>query len=78
MRVEASEWVSLLLLQATNIVRQFAALGVSAPDKAVPAAILDGAAGFAILSVAKVYRCPNASSFCIFLQLHEEVTGTRR
>lgn len=54
-----------LLLQATNIVRQFAALGVSSPDKAVPAAILDGAAGFAILSVAKVRRCPNACSLCI-------------
>jgi hypothetical protein len=40
--------------QATNIVRSFAAVGSHAPDKAIPAAILDGAAGFAILSVAKV------------------------
>lgn len=40
--------------QATNIVRSFAAVGSRAPDKAIPAAILDGAAGFAILSVAKV------------------------
>ena len=40
--------------QATNIVRSFASVGSRAPDKAIPAAILDGAAGFAILSVAKV------------------------
>ncbi|BDA51595.1 probable SH3 domain-containing YSC84-like protein 1 at C-terminar half [Coccomyxa sp. Obi] len=41
------------LYKATNIVRSFAAVGSRAPDAAVPAAILDGAAGFAILSVAK-------------------------
>ncbi|CAL8465716.1 g5252 [Coccomyxa elongata] len=41
------------LYKATNIVRSFAAAGSRSPDAAVPAAILDGAAGFAILSVAK-------------------------
>ncbi|EIE18388.1 DUF500-domain-containing protein [Coccomyxa subellipsoidea C-169] len=41
------------LYKATNIVRSFAAVGSRSPDKAIPAAILDGAAGFAILSVAK-------------------------
>jgi hypothetical protein len=35
-------------------VRAFAKVGALSPEKALPAAVLDGAAGFAILSVAKV------------------------
>ncbi len=50
------------LYKATNIVRSFAAVGSRAPDAAVPAAILDGAAGFAILSVAKVRATLNPQS----------------
>ena len=42
------------LYKATNIVRGFAKLGALAPERSIPAAVLDGAAGFAILSVIKV------------------------
>lgn len=42
------------IYKATNIVRSWAAVGSLSPEKAIPAAVLHGAAGFAILSVAKV------------------------
>ena len=39
---------------ATNIAKGFAQLGRLAPERSIPAAVLADAAGFAILSVAKV------------------------
>ena len=42
------------LYKATNIVRGFAKLSALAPERSIPAAVLDGAAGLAIMSVAKV------------------------
>ena len=45
----ASMWLS----QATNIVRAFRAVGKVQPETGIPAAVLRGAAGFAILSIAK-------------------------
>lgn len=40
--------------KATNIVRAFARIGNSTPDRHIPTHILKGAAGFAILSTVKV------------------------
>lgn len=42
------------IYKATNIVRAFRAVGKLAPESGIPAAVLHGAAGFAILSIAKV------------------------
>ncbi|KAK9857195.1 hypothetical protein WJX84_010172 [Apatococcus fuscideae] len=42
------------IYKATNIARSWAAVGSTRPEKAIPPAVLQGAAGFAILSVAKV------------------------
>ncbi|KAK9868579.1 hypothetical protein WJX84_008848 [Apatococcus fuscideae] len=42
------------IYKATNIVRSWATVGSLRPEKAIPPAVLHGAAGFAILSVAKV------------------------
>lgn len=42
---------------ATNIAKGFAQLGRLAPERSIPASILADAAGFAILSVAKVGSC---------------------
>ena len=44
------------LYKAQNIVRQFAQVGALYPERSIPAAVLDGAAGFAVLSVVKVKR----------------------
>ena len=46
--------LSAELYKAQNIVRQFAQVGVLFPERSIPAAVLDGAAGFAVLSVVKV------------------------
>ena len=40
--------------KATNILHTFAQVGYLQPEKGIPAAVLQGAAGFAILSVVKV------------------------
>ena len=42
------------LYKAQNVVRQFARVGALFPERSIPAAVLDGAAGFAVLSVVKV------------------------
>lgn len=42
------------IYKATNILNSFARVGYLQPEKGIPAAVLQGAAGFAILSVAKV------------------------
>ena len=42
------------IYKATNIARSWATVGSLRPEKAIPAAVLQGAAGFAILSVVKV------------------------
>lgn len=42
------------LYKAQNIVAAFARVGVLYPERSIPAAVLDGAAGFAVLSVLKV------------------------
>ena len=42
------------IYKATNIIRAFRAVGKVAPESGIPAAVLHGAAGFAILSIAKV------------------------
>lgn len=42
------------LYKAQNIVAAFARVGALFPERSVPAAVLDGAAGFAVLSVLKV------------------------
>ena len=42
------------IYKATNILNSFAQVGYLQPEKGIPAAVLQGAAGFAILSVAKV------------------------
>ena len=46
--------LSAELYKAQNIVRQFARVGTLFPERSIPAAVLDGAAGFAVLSVVKV------------------------
>lgn len=46
--------MSAELYKAQNIVRQFAQVGTLYPERSIPAAVLDGAAGFAVLSVVKV------------------------
>ena len=46
------------IYKATNIVRAFRAVGKTAPESGIPAAVLHGAAGFAILSIAKVGCLP--------------------
>ena len=46
--------MSAELYKAQNIVRQFAQVGALYPERSIPAAVLDGAAGFAVLSVVKV------------------------
>lgn len=48
------------IYKATNILHSFAQVGYLQPEKGIPAAVLQGAAGFAILSVVKV-RAPNIS-----------------
>lgn len=40
--------------KATNILHSFAQVGYLQPEKGIPATVLQGAAGFAILSVVKV------------------------
>lgn len=42
------------IYKATNILHSFAQVGYLQPEKGIPAAVLQGAAGFAILSVVKV------------------------
>ena len=42
------------LFRATNIVRSFASVGHVGPERGVPASVLKGAAGFALLSTVKV------------------------
>ena len=42
------------IYKATNILNSFAQVGSLQPERGVPAAVLQGAAGFAILSVVKV------------------------
>ena len=42
------------IYKATNILNSFAQVGSMQPEKGIPAAVLQGAAGFAILSVVKV------------------------
>lgn len=42
------------IYKATNILNSFAQVGSLQPEKGIPAAVLQGAAGFAILSVVKV------------------------
>ena len=42
------------IYKATNIVRAFRAVGKVQPEAGIPAAVLHGAAGFAILSIGKV------------------------
>ena len=42
------------IYKATNIVRAFRTIGKMAPESGIPASVLHGAAGFAILSIAKV------------------------
>ena len=42
------------IFAATNIAKGFAQLGALAPERSIPASVLANAAGFAILSVAKV------------------------
>lgn len=39
--------------QATNVIRVFAKVHMMSPDRAIPAAVLRDAAGFAILTVMK-------------------------
>ena len=46
--------LSAELYKAQNVVRQFARVGALFPERSIPAAVLDGAAGFAVLSVVKV------------------------
>ena len=46
--------MSAELYKAQNIVRQFAQVGALYPERSIPATVLDGAAGFAVLSVVKV------------------------
>lgn len=53
--------LSLELYKATNIVRGFARVGTLSPEKSIPARVLDGAAGFAILSVVKVWNSQTSS-----------------
>lgn len=48
------------IYKATNILHSFAQVGYLQPEKGIPAAVLQGAAGFAILSAVKV-RAPNSS-----------------
>ena len=48
--------LSAELYKAQNIVRQFAQIGALFPERSIPATVLDGAAGFALLSVVKVSR----------------------
>ena len=63
------------IYKATNILNSFAQVGSLQPEKGVPAGILQGAAGFAILSVVKVRRtlghdlCPRVMS-CVCRSLH--------
>ena len=42
------------IYSATNILHSFAQVGRLQPERSIPAAVLSGAVGFAILSVAKV------------------------
>ena len=42
------------LFKATNIVRSFASIGQLGPERGLPASVLSGAAGFALLSTVKV------------------------
>lgn len=42
------------IYKAANILNSFAQVGYLQPEKGIPAAVLQGAAGFAILSVVKV------------------------
>ena len=48
--------MSAELYKAQNVVRQFARVGALFPERSIPAAVLDGAAGFAVLSVVRVSR----------------------
>ena len=43
---------------ATNILHSFAQMGSLQPEKGIPAAVLNAAKGFAILSVVKVSTVP--------------------
>jgi len=54
--------LSAELYKAQNIVRQFAQVGVLFPERSIPAAVLDDAAGFAVLSVVKV--SPSGMKMC--------------
>lgn len=49
---------------SANILQSFAQVGRLQPEKGIPAAVLRGAVGFAILSVAKVLPCLASSSLC--------------
>lgn len=56
--------LSAELYKAQNIVRQFARMGALFPERSIPAAVLDGAAGFAVLSVAKVRPLAATQTLC--------------
>lgn len=46
--------------------RKFARVGALFPERSIPAAVLDGAAGFAALSIAKV-RCQMAPQDWVYM-----------
>jgi hypothetical protein len=65
-----SPWTASLeadIYKATNIARCFSEIGRLQPERAVPAAVLRGAAGFAILSTLKVPAGSRAGSDSVCL-----------
>ena len=55
------------IYKATNILHSFAQVGYLQPEKGIPSAVLQGAAGFAILSVVKVMSTTHSADavwFC--------------
>ena len=49
-------------MQAANIASAFPRLGSLQAERRIPAAVLRGAAGFAILSMAKVHCCETVTT----------------
>lgn len=54
------------IFKATNIVKCFAAVGTLGPERGLPSSVLAGAAGFAIMSTAKV----RPARVCLTAPLH--------
>lgn len=52
------------IYKAANILNSFAQVGYLQPEKGIPAAVLQGAAGFAILSVVKVRLATFSTCSC--------------